>query len=175
MKNKTYYVLALSIVAFLGIILLSAFNQEEVVNAENHSNSASVQVEKESSILDHSTITEKMNGFMDTLIQEVDSNYKVQAYQSKDELIQAFEQYTTEALASDFVSYYYEEKQDGMYIIPMDAPSWFQEENDYDMIKKDENTIQLTQSNYNEMVGEYTLVVDFTFQHDWKISKITYQ
>lgn len=172
--KKRYSLFIISVSACIGLILLSAYSQEEVVYAEDYSEHFTSTPEKELD-MNHSTVVNKMNGLMDTLIQDVDNNYKVQAYDTREGLQQAFEQHTSQSLAEQFVDYYFIEKSDGMYIIPMESPSWFQEENDYDMIKKDENTIQLIQDNYNEMVGEYTLVVDFTFQQDWKISGVTYQ
>ncbi|MFC4023682.1 hypothetical protein ACFOUV_07750 [Oceanobacillus longus] len=124
--------------------------------------------------LTHEEVIKITNRFMDILVQDIDANYKVIHFDTKDELLNEFEKVTTKETAQQFVDFYYSEEADGMYILPTETPPWFLEENDYDMITVDASTVKVVQDNHTDLDGNYSLELEFRFDNDWKITNITY-
>lgn len=111
---------------------------------------------------------------MEILIQKADDNYKVKKYQTKTDLLHAFEEVTTNDVAQPYVDFYYEEKNDGLYILPTEIPAWFVEENAYDIIQMEGNKVKVIQENNSPLHGTYHIEIEFTFQKEWKITDIKY-
>jgi hydroxymethylpyrimidine pyrophosphatase-like HAD family hydrolase len=122
--------------------------------------------------LDHEQIVQLTDRFMELILQDIDGENKVLNYQSKEELMKAFEKISSREAAEPYVNYYFHEKQDGMYILPTEAPSWFMEDNEYDMIQIAENKMKLTQDNFMHIFGAYRIEIEFTFEDKWKITEI---
>lgn len=123
--------------------------------------------------LSHEQIISLTNQFMDTLVQKTEDN-KVMNFDTKGKLLQAFDDITTKEVASTYVNYYYYEDADGLYMIPTEAPPWFNEENDYHMVQLDNNKVKVEQDNESALYGSYTIAFEFTFDETWKITKITH-
>lgn len=123
----------------------------------------------------HQEILTLTNQFMDTLVQDIDEyTYKVLHFNSKEELLTAFESVTTEVLAKPYVDFYYEEEEDGLYIVPTSTPPWFESENDYNVVQLDENTVKVIQFNETEFYGDYEIELELTFDDNWTITDIVY-
>lgn len=125
--------------------------------------------------LSHDKIVSLTNQFMDILVQDLNKHNKVVNFETKDALLNEFEKVTTREVASKYVDFYFTEKADGLYVVPTETPSWFQEKNDYDMIRKDGNVIQVVQQNKNDLYGGYTIKIEFTYDEKWKITNIIHK
>ncbi|WP_245843975.1 hypothetical protein [Oceanobacillus rekensis] len=169
----------------IGLIALFVLIGNLTINKETAFASDHLQIETSSSIkevvnvqgekeLTHEEIVALTNRFMEILVQDIDSNYKVIQFDTKEELLNEFEKVTTKETAIQLVDFYYTEKVDGLYLLPTETPPWFLEENDYDMISMDASTVKVVQDNYTELDGDYQLELDFTYETDWKITNIMY-
>ncbi|WP_337018547.1 hypothetical protein [Oceanobacillus massiliensis] len=143
-------------------VLSSAFLKENITASEKPQ-------------LTHEDITLLTNKFMDILVQDIDSNYKVNNFDTKEELLNEFSTVTTKEIAQEFVDFFYMEEADGLYILPTETPPWFLETNDYDMIKVNDSTVKVVQDNYTDLDGNYTVEFEFTYDTEWKITNIAYK
>lgn len=124
--------------------------------------------------ISHEEIVSLMDQFMDTLVQEVDDNYKVIHFDHIDDLVDELAAISTHEIAQIFIGYYYENKSDGLYIIPTETPPWFMADHPYDVVQLNEDQVQITQTNETDFYGTYTIELELTYQDGWKITKITH-
>lgn len=123
--------------------------------------------------LSHEQISSMTDQFMDKLLQETDNRNKVIHYDTKSDLLGEFEKIAAKEVASKYVQYYFDEQSDGLYIKPTETPPWFQEQHDYDKIKKDDNTVEVVQTNQTDLYGTYTVTFEFTWEdNQWTITSI---
>ncbi|WP_112181699.1 MULTISPECIES: hypothetical protein [Paraliobacillus] len=134
---------------------------------------ASSQEEIKTPVLEHNELIDITNKFMDILVQDVNQQYKVNGIETKAELIDKFTAITTAEIAEEYVSYYYEEKEDGLYIIPTETPPWFMESEAYEKESIEENKVKITQQNESDLYGAYTIEIELTYsEKGWKITNI---
>ncbi|TRM13011.1 hypothetical protein FH966_15575 [Lentibacillus cibarius] len=124
--------------------------------------------------LDHERVVSLTSQFMNLIVQETNESYKVLHYNSKNQLLKAFTKVSSKEVATKYIDYYFNEKPDGLYLKPTETPPWFHEEEDYDMIRKNDNTVEVTQTNTTELYGTRTINITFTFHNKWKITGITF-
>ncbi|WP_373893128.1 hypothetical protein ACUL41_06940 [Virgibacillus natechei] len=166
MRNKyfnKYWIFGLGIILLLFTLVNT--NDIQIVGAEEDQ-------QKEEHIT-HEEVISLTNNFMDILVQDTDENYKVVNYDTKDELLNAFEQITTRETAKVYVDYFYKEGSDGLYILPTETPPWFMEENEYDMVQLDNKQVKVVQENQSFFYDEYEIEMEFTFDKEWKITNIS--
>ncbi|WP_226035843.1 hypothetical protein [Aquibacillus saliphilus] len=120
--------------------------------------------------LSHSKIVSITEQFMELIVQETDTDYKVKNYKTKDALIKDFKELADRSVVEKYVDFYYEENNGNLYIIPTETPPWFQNESDYEMMYLSDNKVKIIQKNYNDLYGEYTLELELTFNEKWRIS-----
>ena len=133
----------------------------------------SIQNQNVAHSITHDEIVELTDEFMTTLVQDIDSNYKVKNYHNKDSLIKAFSDFTTEEVVRVYVDYYYTEEDDSLYIIPTETPPWFNKQNQYDVVQLEKNKVLVKQENKSELFADYGIDFEFTFANQkWKITKI---
>lgn len=169
-------------------------NQEQMNGVEHDADEAKAHVnkaaDKESSTttvvaqkteetitsLTNDVANELLTSFMGRLVQEVDDNYRVKGYDSKEALLKMFASIADEQLAKKFIDYYYEERNGALYIIPTELPPWVELGNEYDLKQLNENEYKLTQENKSDLYGMYTIHVTFTFENGkWLISDVQYE
>ncbi|GAQ16272.1 carboxypeptidase [Oceanobacillus picturae] len=92
---------------------------------------------------------------------------------SKAELLSAFESVAVEEMVEPYVSFYFEEKPDGLYILPTETPPWFIAENPYDMVQLDNDLVKVKQQNETALHGAYTIEFEFVYDKQWKIGNVT--
>ncbi|MCF6138370.1 hypothetical protein [Pseudalkalibacillus berkeleyi] len=108
--------------------------------------------------------------FMNEVIQPTGENNKVNQFDTKDGLINHLSQYASEDLSKYYVDGLYEEKKDGLYIIPTELPPWVMKGEPSELVKLDEENYQLNQENQSDLYGNYFIQVSFTMDNDrWKI------
>ncbi|WP_153465244.1 hypothetical protein [Sediminibacillus terrae] len=118
----------------------------------------------------HEELVSVTETFIDLLVQETDDNYRVTNYHSIDEITDAFTKVATPSAAKKYIDYYYEEKGDGLYLLPAETPPWFQSESEYEMIESGDGTVKVIQDNQTDLHGSYTLELELTYDDSWKIT-----
>lgn len=129
---------------------------------------------KQKSAVSHDEIVAIMDQFIETLVQDVNDDYKVLNFKDADDLLTAFETISTIEVAQVYVDFYYEETDDGLYIIPTETPPWFVAENPYDVVQLKEDQVKIMQTNESDFYGTYTIEVELTYHNNWKIIDITH-
>lgn len=114
------------------------------------------------------------NAFMDILMQETNKGNKLIHYQTKDELAADYQSIISVEAARPYIDIYFKEKPDGLYLNLREGPPWFSKNNRYDMVQLNEKKVKVIQKNYMDLYGEYTIVIQLTYEKDWKITKIKY-
>ncbi|WP_079710964.1 hypothetical protein [Paraliobacillus ryukyuensis] len=134
-----------------------------------------VQATKTELTLSHEKIVEKTSAFMDILVQETDQQYKVKGMSTKQALIKAFNDVASSEVAKKYVDVYYNEKDDGLYIVPTELPPWFVADQDYQKEKISNNKYRIQQSNQSDLYGNYEIELELSYvQQKWKITSVNY-
>lgn len=158
-------------IIFLGLILLLSISigmqSAFAVGTNNYADRKQVNNE-----LTQEQVTDLTDQFMDILVQDVDRNYKVIHYETKEALLTAFEMVTIKEVAMDYIDFYYNESDDGLYILPTETPPWLVKENKYTIEQLAGNKVRVVQTNQSYLHGLYTIEFEFTFDDKWKITKI---
>ncbi|MDQ0352943.1 hypothetical protein J2R98_002794 [Alkalibacillus filiformis] len=110
--------------------------------------------------LSHEDIVSVMDRFMDQLVQETTEDYRVSNYDTMEQLKESFSDFASSHVTNQFVDYYYEEKDDGLYIIPTATPPWFIDGVDYEKVEVEPGHYLIKQNNETEFDGEYTIVIE---------------
>lgn len=162
-------------------------NDKEIpstINLVNHTNSEKIiddkkkkqdKVKEETELekLTHEKIVALTDGFMDTLVADIDENYQLVEYNTIEQLEKAFLRYAKPGVAEPYIDFYFEEKDGAVYIVPTETPPWFVEENEYTLNAISDQKYLLTQTNTIELYGTYTIQIEFELENkEWKISKI---
>ncbi len=116
--------------------------------------------EREEEEITHEQIASVMRDFMDKLVQDVHDDYRVKDFDTMSDLKGDFTSISSEKVTNKFVDFYYEEKGDGLYIVPTSTPPWFEEENEYEVTETSDQTFKVEQNNQSEFYGEYTIVFE---------------
>ncbi|GAA5417726.1 hypothetical protein Pryu01_02801 [Paraliobacillus ryukyuensis] len=149
-----------------------AANKNEDVHIKDQED---VQATKTELTLSHEKIVEKTSAFMDILVQETDQQYKVKGMSTKQALIKAFNDVASSEVAKKYVDVYYNEKDDGLYIVPTELPPWFVADQDYQKEKISDNKYRIQQSNQSDLYGNYEIELELSYvQQKWKITSVNY-
>lgn len=151
---------------------LFTFASYEHANEQEGESEATQESQEIEVDISHEEIVSLTEQFMDTIVQDTDNNYQIIHYHTKNELLDEFEKISTREVAEPYVDFYFEEKEDGLYIIPTETPPWFNPNNDYDIIPSN-NKVVIIQNNKTDLDGKYTIQYEFTHGADgWKITEI---
>ncbi|SFM48360.1 hypothetical protein SAMN04487943_12146 [Gracilibacillus orientalis] len=157
-----------------------AYAKQNQIHVEKNTGLKQIQVENikreaETNDITHEEIVKLTDTFMDLLVQEIDDHYKVVRFDTKEELINAFEPYIVKEAVQPYIDYYYKEKEDGLYIVPTETPPWFEKDEDYEK-KSEGNKVTITQSNESALYGMYTIEIVFKkMDGTWKIANISHK
>jgi hypothetical protein len=114
--------------------------------------------------------------FIETLVQPTDDEYRVKGFNQKKDLIAAFDEIATENAVKEFVDFFYQEKNNKLYIVPTELPPWFKKNQSFEVTEVDKNKILISQSNETELYGKYKVNIFFQRKGgDWVIDKVTYE
>ncbi|MEC5424887.1 hypothetical protein QGM71_15480 [Virgibacillus sp. C22-A2] len=155
----------------ISLLTISNASNSITVSAEDQVQGEEVS-EEETPELTHEKLVFLTDQFMKLIVQEIDDNYKVKDFDTKESLLHAFERVTTRDVAEIYVDFYFTEEPDGLYILPTETPPWFMKDNAYDMIQVEENVIKITQENHLDLYGDYRVEIELTFDEEWKITNI---
>lgn len=115
---------------------------------------------------------DRMEAFINILLQEIDHDYKVKGVSSKEELIAQYTDVISQEALRPYVDFYFEEDDNGLYIVPTELPPWFVSEMPYEMMQLDNGNIIVEQENDIELYGRYRVRIEFSAQDNWKIVRI---
>lgn len=124
--------------------------------------------------LTDSELQEIMDRFIDTLVQDIDDQYKVIGISTKAELYELFTPIAKKEAVEPYISFYYHEEEDGLYIVPTELPPWFVAGVPYITEILDERTVKISQDNYLDIYGSYRIEIKLVYDQGWKITKIDY-
>ncbi|MCT2535842.1 hypothetical protein NC661_07965 [Aquibacillus koreensis] len=141
-----------------------------------HKDGIKIEENANNQSIDHETVVSLTGKFMHLLVQETNmDNNKVVQHDTKASLLEAFTAVATKEVAKKYIDFYYEEKQDGLYIIPTETPPWFEKETNYEKIEIDPSTVKIKQENETELYGQYS--IEFILQDTgdgWIITEINH-
>jgi hypothetical protein len=113
--------------------------------------------------------------FMDQLIQTTDEHYRVKSFHTKDQFITSFIDIAKKEVASKYVEYYYYEEGGRLYVVPTDAPPWFEKDNPYSLMEVSKYSYRLTQENESQLYGKYIIYIDYKYENGkWHIENVEY-
>ncbi len=105
-------------------------------------------------------IDQVLDQFMDHLLQKTDEEFRVLNYQSLEDYKSSFKGLATSNVVDQYVDEIYFEKGQALYFKPTDTPPWFESDQPFDKEKLDERTYRISQSNENELHGNYHILID---------------
>lgn len=123
----------------------------------------------------HEQIIDLTNQFMEKLVQEIDGDNQVVQYHTKESLKASFDEIADRKITDEYIDYYYyEDENNGLYIVPTELPPWFIENNKYDVVQLSGNQVKVVQDNQAELYGDYTIEIELTLDvnEKWKISNV---
>ena len=191
MKQYKFTVLVTTFtLVLIGLLLLSyqsPMKESNETAAENltyrslQSTEKAITMKKDtlqlSQAVEHHHLTEdvmidRMEAFINILLQDIDHDYKVKGVSSKEELIAQYTDIISQEALQPYVDFYFEEDDNGLYIIPTELPPWFVSEVPYEMTQLDNGNIIVEQENDIELYGRYRVRIEFSAQDNWKIVRI---
>ncbi|MBY6035097.1 hypothetical protein KUV80_00430 [Fictibacillus nanhaiensis] len=114
---------------------------------------------------------EKAKLFMDALKQEIDANYKVIKYSTKEELISHLKNYVSEDIAVYYTDGLFEERESSLYIIPTELPPWLEEEQPVDVKQLSDTSYRVYQKNTSDLYGTYEITLGYEYiEEEWIIT-----
>ncbi|WP_440896156.1 hypothetical protein ACS127_16760 [Amphibacillus sp. Q70] len=119
-------------------------------------------------------IIEKTESFIDILLQDIDEDYKVKGVSSKEALINQFNDVITKEAVEPYIDFYFEEFEDGLYIVPTELPPWFIAGEPYEMDELENGNVIVKQENELDLYGVYQIEIEFSYQEDWRIVRVEY-
>ncbi|MFZ4453083.1 hypothetical protein [Salibacterium aidingense] len=87
-----------------------------------------------------------------SLINETNTQ-RIESYETTEEVQQHFEETMSEELAEWMTDTYFREEDDGVYIIAKEAPTWLQENQQFELAEEAEGHVRIVQERNNEMLG----------------------
>ncbi|RSL34065.1 hypothetical protein D7Z54_08130 [Salibacterium salarium] len=143
-------------------------NQEE-------SQEMTSQQDEDTPALTRESAVELMNSYKESfvsLINETD-NQKIESYQTTDEVKQHFANTMSDELATWMTDSYFTEEDDGVYVIAKDGPTWFQEDQSFELEEVSEGHVKIVQERENELLGHVNMVYHASFQENqWVVDDI---
>ena len=169
MKNKlTFDIIGLLFIIFCmqPVLIFAGFDNQD-------SDKLSKESETPRKMISHEQIVTLTSKFMELIVQDIEEDYRVVHYTSKNELLNEFKKVATREAAVEYVDFYFEERENGLYIIPTETPPWFVPYNSYDVVQLGNNKISIKQINQSPLYGKYSIQIEFTYSKEgWRITQI---
>ncbi|WP_349408242.1 hypothetical protein [Pseudalkalibacillus sp. SCS-8] len=113
------------------------------------------------------------DSFMTEMIQSTNEDGKVTSFETKDQLIEHMKDYASSEVTEYYVDGLYEEKSEGLYIIPTELPPWIVTGEPSELKKLDDEHYQLKQVNETDLYGTYTIQIDYSKKDSkWIITSV---
>ncbi|GAA4068176.1 hypothetical protein [Amphibacillus indicireducens] len=122
--------------------------------------------------LTEDVMLDKLEAFINIFLQDIDLEYKVRGISTKAELIEQSTEIVSQEALQPYVDFYFEEVDNGLYVVPTELPPWFVPGNPYEMTQLDNGNVVIEQENEIELYGRYRVRIEFSAQENWRIVKI---
>jgi hypothetical protein len=119
--------------------------------------------EQKASQFTESVAKEKAALFMEALKPEIDENYKVVNFSSKEELISHLSNYVSEDVATYYTDGLFEEKESSLYIIPTELPPWLEEDQPVNIKQLSDTSYRVYQKNTSDLYGTYEITLGYEY------------
>ncbi|SDG92132.1 hypothetical protein SAMN05192534_10115 [Alteribacillus persepolensis] len=108
-----------------------------------------------------------------SLVDEADSDQKIDSYETTGEVQQYFEETMSQELAAWMTDAYFTNRDDGVYVIAKDGPTWFEESQPFEMEKESDTRFLVTQERNNELLGHVNMIYHLVYQDgQWVVHEI---
>ncbi|SHN22950.1 hypothetical protein [Gracilibacillus kekensis] len=187
MKKK---ILLVIIFMLFSLFLMACSNNEaEEKDVEEVDNDQEEQTEDVESVKDESNEDEEqtpslsetkaieiLNDYRDTFmeaIENTDNEGAIAGYETKADLKAELTTIMSDVLAESFVTHYFEEDNGKIYVVAMDAPVWFDEEQEYSFEQINDTEYEIVQKQSDELVGNVRMTYVITLEEDdWIVSEV---
>lgn len=147
--------------------------------ADEHPTSDENPIEKQEPeiTLDKSAALEVMNNYKNTFLEIAETSSQdgqVADYQSKQELIDYFSsKVMSDDLATWYAETYFREENGELFIQAMDAPTWLQEDQPFELEKVNDQEYRVIQERNNALLGHVNMIYILAFQgNTWVVKEI---
>jgi hypothetical protein len=101
--------------------------------------------------------------FMEALKQEIDDDYRVVNFSTKQDLISHLKKFVSEEIAIYYTEGLFEEKDSSLYIIPTELPPWLEEDQSVEIKQLTETSYRVYQKNQSDLYGTYNITLGFEY------------
>lgn len=148
---------------------------EETAETEEESDEKSMEEETTPTLTDDEAV-KTLNEYRDTfmrMVENTEDDGSLRDYATKEEVKTELQMIMSEQLAESYVSHYFEEDNGKLYIVPTEAPVWFEEEQEFMFEEVSETEYEVSQEQSDELIGivrmNYMLTLD---GEGWIVSEI---
>jgi hypothetical protein len=107
--------------------------------------------------------------------KDIGDDYKYKSFSTKKELYSEFTDFMDYSLIDNIFGHMLEEKEDGLYAIPMGSPIYMDEQAPFSIVKINDVTYKLKQNYQSEVHGNVNLEVVYRWTEDkWIIAEINW-
>jgi hypothetical protein len=105
--------------------------------------------------------------------QEIDDDYRLVDVKTIAALYASFDQIATREVSEAHVTYYFTEKEDGVYLRPTELPPWFEQDVPYELTRVSDEEVIVEQTVEDlELYGPYHIRLRFNYTNQWRISQV---
>ncbi|MGP4039815.1 hypothetical protein ACTWP4_07925 [Gracilibacillus sp. D59] len=183
MKKKLLFIILLMLLS----LLFTACKQndtDETVDpeneveepAENETGQDKEPADEETPTLDKEQAKQVLNDYRDTfmsVIENTEDDGALTDFDSKQALKDEFMTIMSEELADSYVAQYFEEDNGKVYVVPTEAPVWFEEGKDFSFEQVSDLEYEVTQEQSNELIGNLRMTYVIASKDDsWIVSEV---
>ena len=118
-------------------------------------------------------VMDRYNQTFNTLIDEAEKDGLLANYNTKKEVVQHFENAMTTEYAEEIVDSYFEERTDGIFLIPTDTLKLFVEEDAFDINQINKENYEIIQERSNELMADIIITFSVTWSDGkWIVSLV---
>lgn len=179
MKKKLLFVI---LVLLLSLVVMACTQDDKDVNEtedpekEVEEPAEDASSEEEIPTLHQEQAKEVLNDYQEkfmSVIENTEDDGTLIDYDSKEALKEEFMTVMSEDLADSFVSHYFEEENDKVYVVATEAPVWFKEDSDFSFEQVNDVEYEVTQDQSNELIGNVRMTYVITSTDDsWIVSEV---
>ncbi|QGH33744.1 hypothetical protein GI584_06800 [Gracilibacillus salitolerans] len=180
MKKKLLFVILLLLLSL--VLMACTQNDAEEDETDDPENEVEEPAENEDSseeeipTLDEEQAKEVLHDYRDgfmSVIENTEDDGALADYESKEALKEEFMNVMSEDLADSFVSHYFEEDNGKVYVVPTEAPVWFEEDSDFSLEQVNDLEYEVTQEQSNELIGNIRMTYVITSTEDsWIVNEV---
>ena len=127
----------------------------------------------EGTVPDVIEIMTEARGTIDAIFESRDENLKIPNIDTKNEMVDYVRSIMSLELGSWFAETYFEEKHDGLYVIPKDGLTWLDINISYNVEELNEREVRVIQERDTAMLGHRKMI--YTLHYDgenWVVDSI---